>query len=82
MLLLLLTINKGCSAWRNPPGASGEVQAPCPITQGPMGEPGDPGQPGYPGSKGPEGEPGQSFVRPSPGENCHCPAGPSGKKGT
>ena len=97
MLFLLFTINSaGCFGWRNIPGSKqwlvppdplrgggGQTRKTCrPGPPGPVGHPGDPGYPGYPGLKGFKGEPGSLFTRPTPGEECHCPAGPSGKKGT
>ncbi len=66
-----------------PRGRGGQTRQTCrPGPPGPVGHPGDPGYPGYPGLKGFKGEPGSLFTRPTPGEECHCPAGPSGKKGT
>ena len=80
----MFIINNGVdSAWRNPPGVGALGGPVCPPgPDGPVGDPGSPGEPGHPGVKGLRGKPASSFFRPPLGEECHCPIGPEGKKGT
>ena len=74
----------GCLATRNFPGPRGEAgeQGACSLPAGAMGDPGDEGFPGPRGLKGDKGEPASRFDRPRPGEECRCPIGPPGTKGT
>ena len=87
LFLMFIGVCSVSAYWRNPPGVAGlqggDVGKLCnPGLPGPVGEEGDPGGPGYHGPKGIKGEAGSSFARPPPGEQCRCPRGPDGERGT